>query len=65
VPSHSFKFIAQLQKKQAGDLPVLIRIDVKAGHGAGKSTVKFLDELADVYSFAFHNMNAAPKNLKY
>lgn len=60
VPAHSFKYIAHLQDKHAGTTPVLIRIDVKAGHGAGKSTTMFLDELADEYSFAFYNMNAAP-----
>lgn len=60
VPAHSFKYIAHLQDKHAGEAPVLIRIDVKAGHGAGKSTTMYLDELADEYSFAFYNMNAAP-----
>ncbi len=61
VPAHSFKYISHLQDKQAGELPVLIKIDVKAGHGAGKSTTMFLDELADEYSFAFYNMNATPE----
>ncbi len=60
VPAHSFKFISQLQSKHAGNLPVLIRIDVNAGHGAGKSMSKYLDEIADSYSFAFYNMNVAP-----
>ncbi|MBN2486887.1 MAG: S9 family peptidase [Bacteroidales bacterium] len=60
VPAHSFKFAATLQANQAGELPVLIRIDTKAGHGAGKSTTMFLDELADIYSFAFYNMNQQP-----
>lgn len=61
VPAHSFKFISQLQSKQAGNLPVLIRIDVNAGHGAGKSMSKYLDEIADTYSFAFYNMHAEPE----
>lgn len=61
VPAHSFKFAAQLQANHVGELPVLIRIDVKAGHGAGKSTKMFLDELADEYSFAFYNMNVLPE----
>lgn len=64
VPAHSFKFIAHLQAKQAGELPVLIRIETKAGHGAGKSTNMFLDELADLFSFAFYNMNETPAYYK-
>lgn len=64
VPAHSFKYIAHVQDKHVGEAPVLIRIDVKAGHGAGKSTTMFLDELADEYSFAFYNMNTAPAYYK-
>lgn len=56
VPAHSFKYIATLQEKYQGKNPVLIRIDVKAGHGAGKPTSKILDEYADVWGFAFYNM---------
>ena len=56
VPAHSFKFIATLQEKQAGDAPVLIRIDEKAGHGAGKPTSKIIDEYADILSFTLYNM---------
>lgn len=55
VPAHSFKFAARLQKCQAGDKPVLIRIETKAGHGAGKPTSKIIDEQADIYSFLFYN----------
>ncbi len=62
VPAHSYKFIVGLQEKQAGDLPVLIRIDTKGGHGAGKSTAMALDELADQFVFAFYNMNETPAN---
>lgn len=51
VPAHSFKFAAALQAAQAGDAPVLIRIDTKAGHGGGKPTAKILDEIADKYAF--------------
>ena len=51
VPSHSFKFAAQLQRCQTGDAPVLIRIETKAGHGAGKPTAKMIEELADEYAF--------------
>lgn len=51
VPGHSFKFAATLQHAQAGQAPVLIRIDVKAGHGAGKPTSKQIDEAADKWAF--------------
>jgi prolyl oligopeptidase len=51
VPAHSFKFAAALQASQAGDAPVLIRIDTKAGHGAGKPTDKLIEEAADVLAF--------------
>ena len=50
-PGHSFKFAAALQDAQGGDAPVLLRVDVKAGHGAGKPTVKIIDEVADRYAF--------------
>ena len=56
VPAHSFKFAAQMQHCQAGDAPVLIRIESKAGHGAGKPTSKRIDEAADVYAFLFQNI---------
>jgi prolyl oligopeptidase len=51
VPGHSFKYIAALQAAQAGDKPVVIRIDVKSGHGAGKPTGKLIDEVADRLAF--------------
>jgi prolyl oligopeptidase len=51
VPAHSFKFAAALQEAQQGPEPVLIRVDVKAGHGAGKPTSKLIDEAADRWSF--------------
>jgi prolyl oligopeptidase len=51
VPGHSFKFAARLQACQSGDAPVLIRIQTKAGHGAGKPTAIAIDELADIYAF--------------
>lgn len=56
VPAHSFKFIATLQEKQSGPLPVLIRIETDAGHGAGKPISKSIEEIADLYSFIFWNM---------
>lgn len=56
VPAHSFKFAAELQAKQAGDLPVLIQIQVNAGHGAGKPTAMTIKEYANVYAFTLYNM---------
>jgi prolyl oligopeptidase len=50
-PGHSFKFAARLQEVQSGDAPVLIRIESKAGHGAGKPTAKVIEEVADRYAF--------------
>lgn len=61
VPAHSFKFAATLQEKHKGDNPVLIRIETKAGHGAGKSLTKQIEETADIYSFMFYNMGVTPK----
>jgi prolyl oligopeptidase len=55
VPAHSFKYAAALQAAHTGERPVLIRIDVNAGHGAGKPTSKILDEHADVWSFILYN----------
>ncbi|MFZ9718757.1 MAG: prolyl oligopeptidase family serine peptidase [Chitinophagaceae bacterium] len=57
VPAHSFKFAARLQEAHAGTAPVLIRIDTKAGHGAGKPTSKQIDEATDVWSFVMQQMN--------
>jgi prolyl oligopeptidase len=57
VPGHSFKFAATMQADQAGPAPVLIRIEVKAGHGAGKSITKLIDETADTWAFVAHNMD--------
>lgn len=54
VPAHSFKFAATLQEKNPGRNPMLIRIETQAGHGAGKSTGKQINEWADVMSFVFH-----------
>ncbi|TVQ22721.1 MAG: S9 family peptidase, partial [Leptolyngbya sp. DLM2.Bin15] len=51
VPAHSFKFAAALQAAQGGEAPVLIRIETKAGHGAGKPTAKVIEEIADRYAF--------------
>jgi len=51
VPSHSFKFAARLQEAQGCDKPVLIRIETRAGHGAGKPTGKQIEEAADMLAF--------------
>jgi len=56
VPAHSFKFAAELQEKQAGDNPTLIRIETNAGHGAGKPTSKIIEEYADIFGFTLYNM---------
>jgi prolyl oligopeptidase len=57
VPAHSFKFAATLQENNLGDNPVLIRIDINAGHGGGKPTSKQIDEFGDMWAFVFHNLN--------
>jgi prolyl oligopeptidase len=56
VPSHSFKFAARLQACQAGPAPVLIRIETRAGHGAGRPTSMALDEAADLWAFLVKNL---------
>jgi prolyl oligopeptidase len=56
VPAHSFKFGATLQENQQGANPTLIRIDVNAGHGAGKPTSKQIDEWSDIWSFVMYNL---------
>ena len=61
VPAHSFKFAATLQACNEGSNPTLIRIDSKAGHGAGKPMSKILEEQADVYGFIMYNLNMKPK----
>lgn len=56
VPAHSFKFAAQLQEKQGGQAPVLIRIETDAGHGAGTPVSKTIAQYADIYGFTLYNM---------
>ncbi|WP_316802253.1 prolyl oligopeptidase family serine peptidase [Pedobacter nototheniae] len=56
VPAHSFKFAATLQEKYKGPNPILIRIETKAGHGAGKPTTKLIEEASDIWSFVFQNL---------
>ena len=57
VPAHSFKFAAALQAAHQGDNPVLIRIETKAGHGAGKPTSKIIEEAADKWAFLVANLD--------
>ncbi|MGB3786483.1 MAG: prolyl oligopeptidase family serine peptidase [Phormidesmis sp.] len=57
VPAHSFKFAAALQAAHTGDNPVLIRIETKAGHGAGKPTTKQIEEAADKWAFLAHELS--------
>ena len=64
VPAHSFKFAARLQETHKGDNPVLIRIDTKAGHGAGKSTSQIIAEQADKWAFLFYNMGVKDLRMK-
>lgn len=56
VPAHSFKFAAELQEKQTGNNPVLIRIETNAGHGAGTPVSKTIEQYADIYGFTLWNM---------
>jgi prolyl oligopeptidase len=56
-PAHSFKFAAALQAAHRGDKPVLIRIETKAGHGAGKPTSKIIEELADEWAFLVRSLD--------
>jgi prolyl oligopeptidase len=60
VPAHSFKFAATLQEKNKGTNPVLIRIETKAGHGAGMSTQQIIEQQTDKWSFMFYNMGVQP-----
>ena len=66
VPAHSFKYAAELQDKQEGTNPTLIRIETNAGHGAGKPTSKIIEEYADIFGFTLFNMgfDALPNELK-
>ncbi|HEV3155293.1 MAG TPA: prolyl oligopeptidase family serine peptidase [Candidatus Baltobacteraceae bacterium] len=56
-PAHSFKFAAAMQHAQAGDAPVLLRVDLNAGHGGGKPLSKSIDDAADQYAFLLKNLN--------
>ena len=56
VPAHSFKFAAELQEKQVGNNPVLIRIETNAGHGAGTPVTKTIEQYSDIFGFTLFNM---------
>jgi prolyl oligopeptidase len=56
VPAHSFKYAATLQVAQGGNAPILIRIETKAGHGAGKPTAKIIEEQSDIFGFLMKNL---------
>jgi prolyl oligopeptidase len=56
VPMHSFKFAAALQNAQAGPAPILIRIETRAGHGAGTPTTKQIEQAADLWAFLVQNL---------
>ena len=56
VPGHSFKFAARLQEYHTGEAPVLIRVETRAGHGAGKPTSKLIEETADLWAFLVKNL---------
>jgi len=62
VPAHSYKFAAALQHAQAGDAPVLLRVDIAAGHGAGKPVSKLLDERADVLAFHARHLGLSARD---
>jgi prolyl oligopeptidase len=62
VPSHSFKFAARLQECQAGPAPVLIRIETRSGHGAGRPTAMLIEEVADEFAFVVHNLGVKLPN---
>ena len=56
VPAHSYKFAAALQADQAGAAPVLIRIETKSGHGAGRPVAKIIEEYADRWAFLWREL---------
>ena len=61
VPAHTFKFMATLQEDNAGPNPVIVRIETKAGHGAGTPTSKLIEETTDLWSFVFYNLGMTVK----
>ena len=64
VPAHSFKFAAELQSKQTGTSPTLIRIETDAGHGAGTPINKTIEQYADIFGFTLYNMGFKTLSVK-
>jgi prolyl oligopeptidase len=62
VPAHALKFAATLQAADAGQQPILLRVDTKAGHGLGKPVAKLIEEQTDIYAFLFHIFHMNPVN---
>ncbi len=60
VPAHTFKYMARLQELNGGKLPVLVRIETKAGHGGGKPTEKIIEEYTDLWAFTFYHLGMNP-----
>jgi len=65
VPAHSFKFAAELQSKQTGTNPTLIRIETDAGHGAGTPVSKIIEQYAEIFGFTLYNMGFKELPKKY
>jgi prolyl oligopeptidase len=63
VPMHSFKFAAMLQSCQAGDAPVLLRVEMEAGHGSGRPTSKAIEEATDRCTFLIKNLDVKVRGL--
>jgi prolyl oligopeptidase len=63
VPAHSFKFASELQAKQRGEAPVLIRIDTNVGHGSSTPVAKIIEKFTDVFSFTLFNMGVEELSL--
>ncbi len=61
VPAHTFKFVSELQRKQTGENPIIVRVETQAGHGAGKPTSKTIEENADIFSFIMYNLGMNPR----
>ena len=61
MPAHSFKFAAALQAAQAGPAPILLRVQLSAGHGGGATTSQLINEKADTYAFLIQNLGMDAK----
>ena len=62
VPAHAKKFAAALQAVNVGDDPILLRVEMKAGHGGGKPTAKIIEEYSDIYAFLFKTFEMRKPN---